>query len=323
MLSALTGARSRPAPSRGCTYIQDVLAETSRLAPRLTLTSTCRDLQLCELMRIRIAHSTHYAYDAPARSILQALRLTPRPHEGQHVTAWRIETDADVRLRPEQDVFGNLVHMLQCERPGQELGVRVEGEVETRDTCGVVRGALERLPRTMYLRETALTRPSPELRDFARATAETAGPDPLARLHALLSAVHREIALDAAATDAATPAGTAFQLKRGVCQDMAHVFIAGARSLGIPARYVSGHLVRADAAAQDAAHAWAEAHVDGLGWVAFDPANGVCATDAYVRVAIGLDYLGAAPVRGAVYGGGRERRTVSVSATDAAVQPQA
>jgi transglutaminase-like putative cysteine protease len=279
-------------------------------------------------MRIRIAHTTRYAYDAPARSILQALRLTPRPHDGQHVAVWRIEADADVRLRPEQDMFGNLMHMLQCERPSRELCVRVEGEVETRDTCGVVRGAFERLPRTAFLRDTALTRPSREIRDFARAAAATADPEPLARLHALMSAVHREIAFDAsaAAADAAASAETAFRLKRGLCRDMAHLFIAGARSLGIPARYVSGHLARHDAARQDvhhdAAHAWAEAHVEGLGWVAFDPANDVCATDAYVRVAIGLDYLGAAPIRGAVYGDGRERMSVSVSVTDAAAHSE-
>lgn len=269
-------------------------------------------------MRIRIAHTTRYAYDAPARSILQALRLTPRPHEGQHVASWRIETDTDVRLRPEQDVFGNIVHMLQAERPSRELGVRVEGEIETFDTSGVIRGGLERLPTTLYVRETELTQAGPEIRDFARGAAAGAGREPLDKLHALMRAVHAEIGLDPTATDAKTSARAAFRLKRGACQDLTHIFIAAARSLGVPARYVSGHLLRAGKAGPEAAHAWAEAHVEGLGWVAFDPANGVCATDAYVRVAIGLDYLGAAPVRGAVYGGGRERMTVSLSVTEAA-----
>jgi transglutaminase-like putative cysteine protease len=104
---------------------------------------------------------------------------------------------------------------------------------------------------------------------------------------------------------------------------MAHIFIAAARSLSIPARYVSGHLTRTDQVDQEAAHAWAEAHVEGLGWVAFDPANGVSPTEAYVRIAIGLDYLGAAPVRGTVYGGGRESMTVTLSVKDQAVQTQA
>ena len=269
-------------------------------------------------MRIRVAHTTRYAYDAPARWMLQALRMTPQPHEGQHVVTWRMETDTDVRLRPERDVFGNIVHMLQAERPAQEMAVRVQGEVETFDTSGVVRGAVERLPPRLYLRETELTAAGPEIRAFAEDATREAGADLLGRLHALMSAIRREIAFVTGVTDAQTTAGQALELRRGVCQDMAHLFIAGARSLGAPARYVSGHLVRTDTDAQEAAHAWAEAHVPGLGWVAFDPANGVCATEGYVRVAIGLDYLGAAPVRGAVYGGGTERLSVSLSVVDAA-----
>jgi transglutaminase-like putative cysteine protease len=269
-------------------------------------------------MRIRVAHTTRYAYDTPARWVLQALRMTPQPHEGQHVVAWRMETDTDVRLRPERDVFGNIVHMLQAERPAQEMAVRVQGEVETFDTAGVVRGAVERLPPRLYLRETELTAAGPEIRAFAEDATREAGADLLGRLHLLMSAIRREIAFVTGVTDAQTTAAQALELRRGVCQDMAHLFIAGARSLGAPARYVSGHLVRTDTETQEAAHAWAEAHVPRLGWVAFDPANGICATEAHVRVAIGLDYLGAAPVRGAVYGGGTERLSVSLSVVDAA-----
>ena len=89
----------------------------------------------------------------------------------------------------------------------------------------------------------------------------------------------------------------------GVCQDLTHIFIGCARYLGIPARYVSGYFVRVDGVVdQDAGHAWAEAKVPGLGWIGFDPANGICITDAHVRVAIGLDYLGAAPIRGSRWG---------------------
>ena len=103
------------------------------------------------------------------------------------------------------------------------------------------------------------------------------------------------------------PRGKSFAIKRGVCQDLTHIFIACARSLGIPARYVCGYFFRADGVVeQSAGHAWAEAFVDGLGWVAFDPANRISATDAHLRVAVGLDYLSAAPIRGTRYGGGDE-----------------
>ena len=95
--------------------------------------------------------------------------------------------------------------------------------------------------------------------------------------------------------------------KRGVCQDITHIFIASARQLGIPARYVSGYFHRADGVnEQQAGHAWAEAFVEHLGWVGFDPTNGIGTTDAHLRVAVGLDYLGAAPVRGTRFGGDGE-----------------
>ena len=112
-------------------------------------------------------------------------------------------------------------------------------------------------------------------------------------------------------------------MKRGVCQDLAHIFIAAARSIDIPARYIGGHFHRADGVtAQEAGHAWAEAYIENLGWVGFDPTNGICTTDSHVRVAIGLDYLGAAPVRGARSGGSGETLKVAVHVDQARQQAQ-
>jgi transglutaminase-like putative cysteine protease len=103
-----------------------------------------------------------------------------------------------------------------------------------------------------------------------------------------------------------------------VCQDYAHIFITCARSGGVPARFVSGHFFRSDGTVNQAAgHAWAEAYVPDLGWIGFDAANGICTTDAHARVAVGLDYLGAAPVRGTRYGGGTETLTVAVKVEQA------
>ena len=133
------------------------------------------------------------------------------------------------------------------------------------------------------------------------------------RLHRLLGAVYGYMRFDAGHTDTATSAAEAFVLKHGVCQDLAHIFIACSRALNLPARYVSGHLARSEGEIdQEAAHAWAEAYIEDLGWVGFDPANGVCPTESYVRVAVGLDYLGAAPVRGSRYGGGGEHMDVKL-----------
>ena len=196
----------------------------------------------------------------------------------------------------------------------------MEGEVDTQDTNGVVSGTLERFPPSLFLRETPLTQPDGGIADFAEAIrADTPG-EPLALLHALLRELNDKIELDPG--QAAANAAEAFTHRRGDDRDMAHVFIAAARHLGIPARYVSGHCYSGDGAAQEACHAWAEAHVDRLGWVGFDPANGICVTDAYVRVAVGLDYLGAAPARGQRFGGSGETEKTTVQVAQARQQSQ-
>ena len=255
-------------------------------------------------MRIAISYSTAYTYAEPARAILQLLRVQPRPHDGQQVVRWRVDADADVRLRWSEDAFGNIVHALQIERPTDRLTISVRGEIATEDMAGIVRGAVERLPLEAYGRETALTRPDAAVAALACRCAD--GSD-LSRMHVLMEAVADAVEYDTEATGVGVSAAEALKIGKGVCQDHAHVFISAARVMGFPARYVSGHLLRYGHSAQHAAHAWAEAHVDGYGWIGFDPANRQCPTDAYVRVAIGLDYQDAAPVRGARSGGGRRR----------------
>jgi transglutaminase-like putative cysteine protease len=274
-------------------------------------------------MRIRISHLTSYRYEKPASSVIQMLRLTPRNHDGQYVARWRIDVSTDCRLDQHEDAFGNIIHTFTADGPFGEFAVAVEGEVETRDTQGVVRGAVERFPPSLYLRETPLTSPDANIAAIAAASRDAAQGNVLNLLHHMLARLHEEMVYDTATTQVATPAAAAFALKRGVCQDLAHVFIAAARSLAIPARYVGGYFHREDGAnEQEAGHAWAEAFVRDIGWVGFDPANGISPTDQHVRVAIGLDYLGASPVRGARKGGGHEALSVTVHVAQAAGQMQ-
>ena len=273
-------------------------------------------------MRIHISHETRYRYDAPINGVIQTLRLTPRNHEGQYVVHWRIDVSEDSRLDAHEDAFGNITHTFSADGPFADLALYVEGEVDVQDTAGIVRGTIERFPPSLYLRPTALTEADGAIADFAREVSAQAN-DTLPRLHALLARVHADMAFDTDPTHTATTAAEAFTLKRGVCQDLTHVFITVARHLGIPARYVGGYFHRADGVVnQDAGHAWAEAHVPSIGWIAFDPTNGICATDAHVRVAVGLDYLGAAPVRGMRYGGGGETLAVKVLVDQAMHQMQ-
>ena len=270
-------------------------------------------------MRIRVRHATSYVYDEPAHRVIQALRVTPLSHEGQRVLNWRIDVDVDGCLRETRDAFGNVLHLFYAEGAVTQLTVRVTGEAEMRETAGVVRGAAEPLPPGVFLRPTPLTEPDPALAAWADSlTAD----DPLTRLHRLLRELNRGMRFDATATGVETSGSAAFAQGRGVCQDYAHIFIAAARRFGVPARYVSGHLSRREGGEQEAAHAWAEAYVPELGWTGFDPANGVCPDACYLRVATGLDYLDAAPLRGARRGGGQERLSVAVVAREATRQRQ-
>ncbi|HWF94660.1 MAG TPA: transglutaminase family protein [Xanthobacteraceae bacterium] len=274
-------------------------------------------------MRLSISHKTTYQYVPPATRVIQVLRLTPRNHDGQYVVDWRIDVSADCRLDQHEDAFGNITHSFAADGPLPELSLLVEGEVETRDAQGIVRDALERFPPSLYLRETALTACDADIAAFAAAARQSERDDALKVLHRLLESLHDQMHWDDDPTYVETTSAAAFALKHGICQDFAHIFITASRSLGIPARYVGGYFCRDDgAAAPSAGHAWAEAFVPDLGWVAFDPASGMCATDAYARVAVGLDHLGAAPVRGMRYGGGTETLAVSIHVDQASRQTQ-
>ncbi|MFC7053041.1 transglutaminase domain-containing protein [Hansschlegelia quercus] len=268
-------------------------------------------------MRLIISHQTAYTFETPATGVIQTLRLSPRSHEGQHIVRWRLDIDRDCRLRSAEDAFGNQTHVFAVDGPIDSLTVLVEGEVDTQDTNGIVRGAPERFPPALYLRETPLTAPDAEIAAFAAEASEAAKGDILGSLHNLLDRLHERMEFEVGPTDAHTTAAEAFRIRKGVCQDLTHVFLVAARSLGIPARYVGGYFRRDDCADQEAGHAWAEAYVPGLGWIGFDAANGACPTEGHVRVSLGLDYLGAAPVRGSRYGGSGETLAVAVSVTDA------
>src|SRR5262245_58386458 len=132
-------------------------------------------------MRIRISHLTSYRYEKPATSVIQMLRLTPRNHHGQDVARWRVDVSTDCRLDQHEAAFGNIIHAFTADGPFGEFAVAVEGEVETRDTQGVVRGAVERFPPSLYLRETPLTSPDASIVAFAVASRDAA-PGNLPRL---------------------------------------------------------------------------------------------------------------------------------------------
>jgi transglutaminase-like putative cysteine protease len=268
-------------------------------------------------MRIAIDFETRYVYEAPSRGLAQVLRVTPRSFDSQFVASWRLDIDVDAVVRESEDAFGNITNAIFTQKPHAQLTIHVQGEVETHDTHGMVNGLPEPLPPELFLRATPLTSPTPPMLDFVADLVRAAETDPLSRLHDLLAATHDRIRFKTDATTAATTAGEAFAAGEGVCQDLTHVFLTCARLMGAPARYVSGHLLRLNGEVdQEATHAWAEAHVPGLGWIGFDVANGACPSETHVRVATGFDYLSAGPVRGVRVGGGRELLSVSLSVAE-------
>jgi len=268
-------------------------------------------------MRIRLLHRTSYIYDTPAGAVIQVLRRTPRNTESQHVRHWRLDLDHDVQMLTSEDAFGNIVHSLSYTRPLDDLSITVQGEVETREAHGVVRGTMERFPAGLYLRETPLIQSDAILRKFAHDKAGKG--QPLDKLHKLLDTLHEEMEVDSKLSDVGLPAAKAFAAGRGMPKDIAHVFIAAAHSLDIPARFVSGYFLtgQAEGAWRVAAHTWAEGYAPEIGWIGFDPTQGASPSEAHIRVSMGLDYLSAAPLRGTAQGDAEERLDVTVLADHA------
>lgn len=268
-------------------------------------------------MRLKISHTTIYRYAEPARRVVQAMRLWPAPCEHQQVIDWKVLVGGKL-LRPRSiDGFGNDEATFSLEGPVEALTVSVQGDVETLDTHGVVRASRERLPPLFFEASSPLTEPGEQVARLLAALPDDAG-DAVAGAHALMEAVRARIAFQTEATHAETTAEEALAHGKGVCQDHAHAMSAAARQRGIPARYVSGYMWIDSDSVSPASHAWCELYLGALGWVGFDPANGVSPTEAYVRVAVGRDARDAAPIRGLRQGGSVESLEVNVQVASGA-----
>jgi transglutaminase-like putative cysteine protease len=264
-------------------------------------------------MQLKVRHTTHYAFAEPVAHALQRLRLTPKATQGQRIIDWQMHFEnAHAELQYDDQHF-NHVTLIGVEPGAREVMVTCEGVVETDDNAGVIGRHSGHLPLWSFLRQTPLTRPGAKLRGLLREVSGPVDATPLDFLHALSGLIRERIAYEAGRTHSATTAEEAVGQGAGVCQDHAHIFIGAARASRIPARYVSGYLMMNDRIEQEATHAWAEAHVEGLGWVGFDVSNGICPDPRYVRVATGSDYRDAAPLTGISVGSAAEVLTVGVA----------
>ena len=264
-------------------------------------------------LTLQIRHTTHYAFTQPVVHALQRLRLTPKETQGQRIIDWRMTLgNATAELEYDDQHF-NHVTLIGLAPGAHEVTVTCEGTVETEDNAGVIGRHSGHLPLWSFLRQTPLTRPGAKLRALLREAQGAGGEAPLDFLHSLSALIRERITYEAGRTNSTTTAEEAASHGFGVCQDHAHVFIGAARAGGIPARYVSGYLLMDDRIEQEATHAWAEAHVEGLGWVGFDVSNGISPDPRYVRVATGSDYRDAAPVTGISIGAAEEVLTVGLT----------
>lgn len=256
-------------------------------------------------MLLTIEHHTKYHYDTPVDYTIQQLRLTPQDGFGQRVKRWDVRVNGKVSAF--SDTYGNLSHTLVVDNPHSLIHIIATGEVETEIDLPPQDNLL---PLPVFLRYTALTSPDAELRNFAQSF-QDAGKTGVATLTALMHGIRDKVAYQRGSTGVATSAAEAFKAGVGVCQDHAHIFIACCRSLGIPARYVSGYLYTADGGLVES-HAWADAWLEDASWHSFDVSNGQRTNGIHVRLATGLDYRDACPVSGIRRGGGDEAMSVQV-----------
>ena len=279
-------------------------------------------------MRYSVRHVTRFTYDAPITESVMEARMQPRSDGTQRCVDFALTTTPAARVMTYQCHDGNIVHFFDIPARHSRLTLTAEAVVESTAVADVPQrlgpGSWDELDAAVesgelweYLSPSPFTGSTPLLEEFAAEIQLQRGDDPLALLHQLTGDVYRRFEYRPKTTRVDSPIDEALDARCGVCQDFAHVFIALARPLGIPARYVSGYLWR-DVAANDrssdgATHAWVEAFLPRLGWVGFDPTNNIVAAERHIRVAVGRDYADVPPTRGIYKGASAVRSELAVA----------
>ena len=260
-------------------------------------------------MRLTIEHTTRYRFDTPVVYGLQQLRKTPKSTYNQNVMRWETRIEGGRKETAFEDHHRNTTELISLDRGTQDVSVISEGEVELSDTGGILGAHYGCAPLWLYEMTTSRTTAGPGIRSLIKGMGDV---QDVTTLHDLSTRIREAVPYTLGASHPDWSAEDAMDAGQGVCQDHTHIFLACARALGLPARYVSGYLMLNDTTTQEAMHAWAEAHVPGLGWVGFDVSNGISPDTRYVRVATGLDYSDAAPVSGTRIGGVGENLHVQI-----------
>lgn len=289
-------------------------------------------------MKLSISHVTQYQYAEAVTDSVNEIRLTPSTNERQSCYQQAISIEPNASLFTYEDYFGNRVHAFSVNSPHKRLTIRTNMTVVTKEAPSPEERAFylsKRSPEqgwkwlltedtnnrfTEFLLTTEYTAVTSEVEQFVyelKGNEDAPQVSVLDWLSALSSKIRTEFIYDPDATDVKTRTSEMFERKRGVCQDFAHLMIAGCRAINIPARYVSGYhfvgdLQGGSADFEQASHAWVEAFVPGLGWCSFDPTNMDPVGERYVKLGHGRDYKDIVPVKGVYRGTGEQILHVTV-----------
>jgi transglutaminase-like putative cysteine protease len=290
-----------------------------------------------------VSHRTSYVYAKPVLQSQHRVFLAPRQGARQLVHRHNLLIEpAPAANLPLQDYFGNSTAILTIDDEHSELVIHARSTVEVNppdlpmlahstpweQVAGRARyaeGGLD-VGVLQFTSASRHTRTAPEALAYARPSFVPHRPILEAALD-LTRRIYRDFTFDSAATDISTPISYVLQERRGVCQDFAHLAIACLRGLGLPARYVSGYLMTHPPPGMeklrgaDASHAWLSVWTPEVGWVDFDPTNGVIPTAEHVTVAYGRDFDDVSPISGVLLGGGGQTMSVEVDMTVSGARP--
>lgn len=285
-------------------------------------------------MRFEISHRTLYRYETPVVHSDQRLHLSPRAVAHQTILSHALLIEPAPTLRRDGiDTFGNPVVMLEIDREHATFAVEATSRIAVAPRPRVdlartepwesVAEALQYaappfdLDVVQYTCASRLTAPTLAVFEFALESF-TPGRPLLEAAFDLSRRIFTEFRFDPTATDVSTPLAEVLRKKRGVCQDFSHLALAALRSLKLPARYVSGYLLTRPPPGQpklrgaDASHAWISVFAPGVGWVDFDPTNGLVPSDEHIAIAFGRDYDDINPISGVILGGADHTVSVAV-----------
>lgn len=287
-------------------------------------------------MRYRVRHLTEYVYSAPVTLCYNMAHVLPRDTHNQRCLSRRVHvTPTPIYQTEGEDYFGNPTFYFSVQEAHKKLAIDVECyfEIETHDlsnelsshtmTCFELKQQLAQAstPEIRMIKEYLLNsthiRRSEILADYAR-DCFTDDTPVLQACVAFMHKIFQEFKFDPTATSVSTPAEQVLKEKRGVCQDFAHLAIACIRSVGLPARYMSGYLETLPPPGQeklvgaDASHAWFAIFIPDLGWVEFDPTNDLMPNEQHIVTAWGRDYADVTPLQGVIFDGG-DSQSLNVS----------